>query len=286
MFPFADTNPTKRWEIVTYIIVAINVLVFVWFQQLPPAAQQKAVLKYGFIPARIEQLRDPQKVVQVEIEAPVARLPGGHQLVNRQAVPLPANRTAILTSIVTCMFMHGGWLHLLGNMWFLLLFGNNIEDRLGHGLYLIFYFLGGFAATAAQWVVDPGSTTPMIGASGAVAAVLGAYAITFPHARLRTLIFLVFIITVVELPAYLFLILWFGMQLLEGIGALQIPIDGLSGGVAWWAHIGGFVVGAILMPLFSLIAPDYDDPPSEAGPFDRLHDVGDENWSRDYRQRW
>ncbi len=254
MFPFADTNPTKRWEIVTFVLVAINVLSFVWFNGLDPQRQQMAVLKYGFIPARVSQLRDPQKIVPVEIHIP-ARLRNGQEVIVREEVKLPADRQGILASAVTCMFMHGGWMHLIGNMWFLLLFGNNVEDRLGHWAYLVFYFLGGFAATIVHWAIDPTSTTPIVGASGAVAAVLGGYAVAFPHARIKTLVILVVIITVVELPAYVFLIIWFGIQLLEGLGALQIPLGGNSPGVAWWAHVGGFVAGAAMMFILMQIVP-------------------------------
>ncbi len=132
------------------------------------------------------------------------------------------------------------------------MFGNNIEDRLGPLLYAVFYFVGGIAATMVHWAMDPTSAVPMIGASGAIAAVLGGYAVTFPHARIKSLIVLVVFITVVELPAYVFLVFWFGMQLLSGLGTIGAQMDG---GVAFlgrtWA---GFVVGAVLMPLFRLMA--------------------------------
>ncbi len=262
MFPYADTNPTKRWEIVTYLLVAINAGAFLWLNSLTPQRQQEVVLTRGFIPACIAQLADPQKVVEVPVAVQERQVNGRVEL-EEQTVPIRADRDEIILSAITCMFLHGGWLHLLGNMWFLLLFGNNVEDRLGHFLYLFFYFAGGLAATATHWAIEPGSATPVIGASGAVAAVLGAYAVTFPHARVKTLIFLFIIITTVELPAYVFLVAWFGMQLLEGLGIFSM---GGQGGVAWWAHIGGFVVGAVLMPLLRVFGPRDEPPEEEAAP--------------------
>jgi membrane associated rhomboid family serine protease len=154
----------------------------------------------------------------------------------------------ILLSLLTCMFMHGGWLHLIGNMWFLWLFGNNVEDRLGHVSYLIFYLVGGFIGSFAHWAINPESTSAVIGASGAVAAVLGAYAITWPWARVHTLIFIIIFIDVIDVPALGVLGLWFLLQLIEAHGQLGLNV---SGGVAWWAHVGGFVAGMVLMPLLS-----------------------------------
>ena len=146
------------------------------------------------------------------------------------------------------MFLHGGWGHLLMNMWMLWVFGNNIEDRLGHFAYLVFYILGGVLATLAFWASDPGSLMPVIGASGAVAAVLGGYAITFPTAKVRTLVFFLLIL-IVDIPALILLGIWFALQVVSGLmglwGVVMEP-------VAFWAHIGGFLAGMILMPLFTL----------------------------------
>ena len=267
MFPFGDTIPTKRREIVTYILVAINVLSFLWLQSLPQEKQERITARWGFVPARIEQLSDPNKVVEVQ-RTPVVRIWVGLILKrDRPAIQLPANPPQILASAVTCMFLHGGWLHLFGNMLFLLIFGNNIEDRLGHGLYAVFYFFGGLAATAAHWAIEPSATVPIIGASGAIAAILGAYAVTYPHARIKTLVFLVFIVTVIELPAYLYLVFWFLMQLTSGLGALGG--GQMDGGVAWWAHVGGFVVGAITMLVLNAIVPeDAAAPRTAQGPIE------------------
>jgi membrane associated rhomboid family serine protease len=251
MFPFSDTISTQRWAVVTYVIVAINVASFLWLQSLPPGRQQEVVARHGFVAARIGQLSDPQKPVLVPIEQQVP-VGFGWLAPVRRLVQLPPNPTEILASTITCMFLHGGWLHLIGNMWFLLIFGDNVEDRLGPFLYTVFYLLGGLAATATQWAISPGSTVPMIGASGAIAAVLGGCAVTYPHARVKTLVFLFIFITVIEIPALLFMALWFGAQLLQGLGVLH---GGMENGVAWWAHVGGFVFGAILMPILSSVVP-------------------------------
>ena len=170
-------------------------------------------------------------------------------------------------------------------MWFLLIFGDNIEDRLGHALFAVFYLVGGLAATAFHWAIDPASTMPIIGASGAIAAVLGGYAVTYPHARIRTLIIMIFV-TVIELPAYLFLIFWFGVQLFSGLGAMGGQMDG---GVAWWAHVGGFIAGAAAMPLLSLIVPrdDAAAPHTTALPIGQQNENLYDPWHRDnHGFRW
>jgi membrane associated rhomboid family serine protease len=159
----------------------------------------------------------------------------------------------------TSMFMHAGLMHLLSNMWFLWLFGNNVEDRLGHVVYLFFYLVGGLAALACHWATNPSSPVPVVGASGAVAAVLGAYAITFPFAKVRTLVFLFVFVTIIDLPALMVLGFWFLGQLLEARHALNAGVDG---GVAFMAHVGGFVAGLILMPLLGGTRP----PPEEGDP--------------------
>lgn len=150
-----------------------------------------------------------------------------------------------LTDLVTSMFLHGGWMHLIGNMWFLWIYGDNVEDVFGHGKYLLFYLLCGVAAALAQVVISPDSRVPVLGASGAIAGVMGAYLVKFPHARITTLVFIFFFITTMEIPAYLILIYWFVLQVFSGVGS--IGYSDLQGGVAFFAHIGGFVAGAILV---------------------------------------
>lgn len=246
MFPFHDDNPTRHVPWVTIALVALNVWVFVSVRRLPPQQQTAVAIERGFVPARIGGLL-ARKAVSVEVEQPVGRHPWdpGRLLVQRRVFRLEPVRREVAASLVTCMFLHGGWMHLIGNMWFLWLFGNNVEDRLGPVVFSLFYLGGGLLATGAHWLGDPHSTTPVIGASGAVAAVLGAYAVTWPWARIHTLVFLVVVFTVVDLPALFVLGFWFVGQLLEAFQAIRLGIDGR---VAWWAHVGGFVAGMLLMP--------------------------------------
>jgi membrane associated rhomboid family serine protease len=151
-------------------------------------------------------------------------------------------------NVLTSMFLHGGWMHVLGNMWFLWIFGDNIEDILGHGKYLVFYLLCGIAAGMTQTLFSPGSRVPMVGASGAIAGVMGAYLIKFPHSQIRTLLFIVFFITTFDVPAWVMLIYWFGIQLLNGVGTVGSSAAS-QGGTAFLAHVGGFVAGILLVNL-------------------------------------
>ncbi len=160
---------------------------------------------------------------------------------------VPFHFTAL--SLVTAMFLHGGWLHIIGNMWFLWIFGDNVEDVLGHFKFLLFYLLCGVAAGLAQVAAGPHSRIPMIGASGAIAGVMGAYLVKFPRSRILTLVFIVVFVTTVELPAAFVLVYWFILQFFSGVGS--VAYSHLSqGGVAWFAHIGGFLVGIILIYIF------------------------------------
>ncbi|HLA84961.1 MAG TPA: rhomboid family intramembrane serine protease [Thermoguttaceae bacterium] len=241
--PFHDDNPTRRRPVVTYGLVAVNVIAFLWFLQLAPAQRYDVTMHFGFVPARIAQLSRPQSVF-VPRDATMFHPRLGRVMV-RQQVELKPDHGEILFSLVSCMFLHAGWGHLLGNMWFLWLFGNNVEDRLGHVLFLLFYLVGGLVGSACHWVIDPESLMPVIGASGAVAAVLGGYAITWPWARVHTLVFIVIFITVVDLPALAVLGAWFILQLvLLAYGA---------GGVAFWAHVGGFLAGMAMMPVLGML---------------------------------
>lgn len=239
LFPFHDNNPTVRTPYFTLAIIAFNTIVYVWMLRQPDANQLNLVVHHGFIPKRVAQLADPKLVVGVQFD-PAA-----------PAIQLPADPPQIYSSVLTTMFMHGGWLHLLGNMWFLWIFGNNIEDRLGHAVFLFYYLVGGLVATACHYAYDPNSTVPVIGASGAVAAVLGGYAVTYPTARVRTLVFLIVFVTIMELPALIVLGAWFVMQLIEAAGAARVGVNGGNVGVAWWAHVGGFISGLVLMPILS-----------------------------------
>ncbi|HTM47533.1 MAG TPA: rhomboid family intramembrane serine protease [Bryobacteraceae bacterium] len=158
------------------------------------------------------------------------------------------------TAVVTSMFLHGGWMHLIGNMWFLWIYGDNVEDVLGHGKYLLFYLACGVAASLAQYMVSPDSRVPTLGASGAIAGVMGAYLIKFPHSRIVTLIPIFFFFTTIEIPAALILAYWFILQFFSGIGSVGYS-QVSQGGVAWFAHIGGFVAGMVLINILGTREP-------------------------------
>ena len=247
LFPFHDNNSTERTPVVTLALIAINVVGFLAVQRLPTRDRHLLAYTHDFVPARIAQLSDPKPIV-IPFERQRVLHPVFGPIEQRKNLHLEPAPRQILATLITCMFLHAGWLHLIGNMWFLWVFGNNVEDRLGPLPYLAVYLLGGLLASGCHWLTGPASLSPVIGASGAVAAVLGAYAITWPWARIHTLVFLFVFITVIDLPALLVLGLWFLGQLLEGTRALNMRI---TGGVAWWAHVGGFVAGMVLMPVVS-----------------------------------
>ncbi|HET6881083.1 MAG TPA: rhomboid family intramembrane serine protease [Pirellulales bacterium] len=247
IFPFGDDVPARRPPIVTCAIIVLNVLALVWVDLLPDVNHKLVLVERGFIPVRLGQGLQGRPMV-FEIEDPAEGPQRNRPAVLKKQVTLPADRASIVSSLVTSLFLHGGWLHLLGNMWFLWIFGNNVEDRLGHFLYVFFYLGGGVLANLCHWWSDPASQVPVIGASGAVATVLGAYAVTWPWAHVRCVVVLIIFITVVQLPALAVLGFWFLTQVLEA--SQQVDL-GLQGGVAFWAHIGGFLAGMVLMPLLA-----------------------------------
>jgi membrane associated rhomboid family serine protease len=153
-------------------------------------------------------------------------------------------------TVFTSMFLHGGWLHVGGNMWFLWIFGDNVEDRMGHGRFLFFYLLCGVAAALVQTITDPTSVVPMVGASGAIAGVMGAYFVLYPGSRIVTLVFVFFFIQIIEIPAVVLLGLWFVMQFVNGVGSIATSASGPGGGIAFWAHIAGFAAGFLGVYLF------------------------------------
>jgi len=232
MFPYKDENPTERPAIITVAIIIANVLAFLLVQgagaQGPLA---RSVCDLGLIPGEILRTAPPGSGVELA--------PGMVCMVH--AVPK-------YWTVITSMFMHGGWFHLIGNMLFLWVFGNNIEDATGHGKFLIFYLLCGTAAAATQTFISPHSIVPMVGASGAISGVLGAYLLLYPRVRVHTLIILPIYITTVALPAWVMLGYWGLIQLLSGLGSLS-EID--KGGVAFFAHVGGFIAGLVLVRLFA-----------------------------------
>jgi membrane associated rhomboid family serine protease len=244
LFPLYDLNPHYRVPWFTVLLIAANVGVTVWMTSLNERQQSELALRYGFVPARLSQLGNGQPIA-----APVLAVdPQTGKPVQIGAVALSTAPADVYFTFLTTMFLHGGWLHLVTNMWMLWIFGNNIEDRLGHVMYVAFYLVGGVLATLCYWVSDANGLVPVVGASGAVATVLGGYAVTFPMAKVRTLVFF-FFITIFDLPALVLLGLWFGMQVLSGLMGL---FDVVLEPVAFWAHVGGFVAGIVLMPLLTI----------------------------------
>jgi membrane associated rhomboid family serine protease len=240
MLPLKDNIPTRHPPFLTVAIIVANVLVFFLFQ--------KARLSLGG--AEIDEARVIEfGAIPFEISHPGASCaPDAGELVCGLGVA-PGDPPAIAT-IFSSMFMHGGFLHIAGNMLFLWIFGNNIEDSMGRVRFVVFYLLGGVVALLAQTAIDPSSTVPTIGASGAVAAVLGGYALLYPRARVVTLVLIIFFITFIELPALLVLGLWVAFQVVSGLADLAQPVA-QGGGVAYFAHIGGFVFGLLLIKLFA-----------------------------------
>lgn len=218
MIPLYDSIPSRNRPWATLLLILVNVLAFVYELVLTRDELLRFVYQYGMVPAT---LWTPEGLLRLES----------------------------LPSVVTAMFLHGGWLHILGNMLFLWVFGDNVEDSMGSGRFLLFYLLVGTAANVAYAWTAPTSTVVTLGASGAVAGVLGAYLLTYPRARVVTLVTLGFFVTMVEVPAVFFLLYWFLLQLINGVATLGFTSMG-AGGVAWWAHVGGFMAGAILIPFF------------------------------------
>ncbi len=216
MIPLKDDNPTRTVPLVTILLVGVNVAAFLYEMVLPPQARAALVLRLGLVPLELTS--------------------GGSA---GPDFPLPL-------TLLTSMFLHGGFMHLAGNMLYLWIFGNNVEDATGHVGFLVFYVLCGLAAAGAQVASSPDSQVPMIGASGAIAGVLGAYMLLFPHARVLTLLPLFVFIQFVYLPAWLVLALWFLYQVVLSTAAGPAS----AGGVAFYAHIGGFVGGMLLVWLF------------------------------------
>jgi membrane associated rhomboid family serine protease len=211
MIPLRSTERIYSTAVVTAALIAINTLIFLYQATLSPYALNSFVNEWGIIP---DQMR-------------------GWGLV----------------TLGTSMFLHGGWLHLIGNMLFLWVFGRNVEDLIGGPRFLAFYILGGLAAGIVHVIVNAYSRQPTIGASGAIAAVMGAYLVKFPRSRIVTLIFIFFFVTTAEIPAFVILLYWFAIQFISGVGSLA-STDYTGGGIAWFAHIGGFLVGMALIRVF------------------------------------
>jgi membrane associated rhomboid family serine protease len=221
MIPLRDTIRSSKFPLVTWILIGLNTLIFLYEISLPPSALDRLVMTYGLVPANLN-LFQPASLL---------------------------HDSQSLLSLFTHTFLHGGWFHLISNMWILFIFGDNVEDRMGRGRYILFYLSGGLIAGLTQVLIDPSSPTPAVGASGAIAGILGAYFIIFPRARVLTLIPIFFFPWFVEIPAIFYLGFWFLSQLFSGISSLNL-IDHTIGGVAWWAHIGGFLFGILFYRFF------------------------------------
>ncbi len=222
MFPLADTVRARNFPFVNWLIIVANVVVFVVFELgRSQLGLERFITTYGLVPAR-----------------------------------LTTGQPLAFLTIFTSMFLHGGWLHLISNMWALYIFGDNVEDRLGSGRYLVFYLICGLIAGLTQAFVNAGSRLPLVGASGAIAGVLAAYLLLYPRARVLTLIPIFILPWLVEIPAVVYLIVWFILQFFNGVTALAVSTAN-AGGVAYWAHIGGFVAGLLLVGLFARRHPTY-----------------------------
>lgn len=215
MIPIRDENPTRTQPVVVWVLIAMNVAIFLFEWSLGQRGFAEFTFRWGVVPARLLT---------------------GHGALD------------FLTPL-TSMFMHGGLMHIAGNMWFLHVFGDNVEDALGRGRFVLFYLICGLAAVAAQVLIDPSSTVPMVGASGAIAGVLAGYVRLHPRARVLTVVPIFIFLQFIYLPAFLFIFVWFGFQLLSGLVSIG-SIGQNVGGTAFFAHIGGFVAGFLLVPFF------------------------------------
>ena len=230
MFPIRDENPHFLTPWVTIGLIVANALAWLLVQGLgSDPALARSICLYGLIPGDL-----------------LNTVPPGTRFPLTQGTWCMLDASVPWHTPFTSMFLHGGWLHLLGNLWFLWIFGNNVEDSMGHGRFLVFYLLCGLAAAALQVWFNPSSAVPMVGASGAIGGVMGAYVLLYPRVKVHMLIFLGFFVTTFAVPAMFMVGYWFLVQLIGGFGSLGAQ----GGGVAFWAHIGGFVAGALLIPLF------------------------------------
>ncbi len=237
MIPISDDNPTTRTPLVTLAILAALTYVWLFVQSggIDPTALAASVCNLGLVPGELTRL---------------ARL--------GDSVPIGPNMVCVVDddpinfwTPFTSMFLHGGWMHIAGNALFLWVFGNNVEDAMSRVRFVLFYVLCGLAAAAAQVAIQPGSPVPMVGASGAISGVLGAYLVLYPRARVNILFIIIIFIRVIPLPAYFVLLWWIGWQVLSGLPQLMSADPAISSGVAVWAHIGGFVAGVVLIKPFA-----------------------------------
>ncbi|HKY08386.1 MAG TPA: rhomboid family intramembrane serine protease [Candidatus Binatia bacterium] len=236
MFPYRDENETQRTSFFTMLIIAINALAWIFVQGAGSTfALAKSVCELGLIPGEL-----------------TLSLPPGTGFPMGEGLACATDPGRQVSNVISSMFLHGSWMHIIGNMWFLWIFGNNIEDSVGHLRFVVFYLVCGLAAAMAQVLANPDSAIPMVGASGAISGVMGAYLILYPRVRVYALVFLGIFFTSVGMPAWVMLGYWFLIQILSGLVSFGAASEG---GVAFWAHAGGFVAGVILIKLF--VRPEY-----------------------------
>jgi membrane associated rhomboid family serine protease len=278
LIPLKDNVPTASFPLVTVLLIAVNVAFFVWQlsysgskvssefaeKDIQLTERDENSVEYGAIPYRILH---PGKDCAV---TPDPSVPGEADIVCQGTAEfdraqqdqnvIPLDEAPWYLTVFTSMFMHGGILHIAFNMLFLWIFGNNVEDAMGKIRYLLFYLLAGLAALYSQAAIDPNGTLPTIGASGAIAGVLGAYALLLPRARILTVVILIFFFTLIEIPAYVMLGIWFVLQFIPAVGQVAVPDIGGQGGVAYFAHVGGFLFGLALVKLFVQRRPSIPAP--------------------------
>lgn len=236
MIPLRDDIPSRTTPVINYLVIGLCALAFL-AQQASSDQSEGIISGFAMVPLR---LTDPDAAPVMQHRVAV-QTPRGVEIQEiRQEIGPPA--VPAWATLITCMFLHGGWMHFLGNMWFLYIFGDNVEDRLGHFGYALLYIGTGVLAGLAHLLSDPGSPVPTLGASGAIAGVMGAYAFLYPHARVLAVLPLMFVFPTFVLPGPVFLGIWFVIQLVNSLGSLA---GGEAGGVAWWAHAGGFIAGAV-----------------------------------------
>ena len=236
MIPISDDNPTLHTPWMTWLLIGVTAAAWIVLQGagLDGARLAASVCNLGMVPAELTGGRP------VGFAVPIGR--GLACVVDDESI----NWLTPLTS----MFLHGSWGHIIGNLWFFWVFGNNIEDSMGPGRFLVFYILCGLLAAAAHVLTAGTSPVPTVGASGAISGVLGAYLVLYPHARVNLLFWIVIFVRVIPVPAWMALLWWFGWQVISGLPALSPMRPDISGGVAFWAHVGGFIAGAVLIKLF------------------------------------
>ncbi|MGZ3590935.1 MAG: rhomboid family intramembrane serine protease [Thermodesulfobacteriota bacterium] len=242
MIPLKDTIPRIGFPFITGLLIVINGIIFVFEISIPKDLLLRVIYLFGLVPAKYTY---PKWAI------------------------IHGLKFDDYLSFLTNMFLHAGWLHIIGNMWFLYLFGSRVEEQMGHGRFLVFYLLAGIAASAAYFAIDIHSTIPEMGASGAIAGVMGAYMVMFPKAKILTVIPILFLPFLVQLSVFVYVGYWFLLQLLSGM--LSFASQTSQGGVAWWAHIGGFVAGILLLPFLRGKDRSY----RKSYPDETYHHVGD-----------